>query len=124
VEIKLDAAQIQGFVEQAIMAQIGEEQRNAVIAQAVTALLTPRESILGYRKTATPLQDAFDNAVRMVAFKAAQDLIENESEARAQILKMVSTPIAEICKGEYDGLADRIGEAVGQAVTEWLRNRT
>jgi hypothetical protein len=123
MEIKLDPGSIQGIVEQAILSQLSAEQREKVLAQAVTALMTPQESSMGYRKTSTPLQEAFDTAVRQVAATEVRKIIEEDSEARQKILELVGVSIAEVCKGNYDGLPERIGEAIGGQVSQWLQDR-
>lgn len=123
LKVTIDPEQISEFVQAAILDAISTEARDAIVAKAVEALITPKESVHGFRKTATPLQDAFDMAVRGAAITIARERIDNDPEMQAAVLRMVSPVLAEIAKGTYDGLPERIGEGVGAAVTEWLRER-
>lgn len=111
MKIELGPEQVKEFVQAAIMDSISAESRDAIVAKAVESLITPRESTYGFRKNSTPLQEAFDGAVQSAARQIVQERLEVDTVMQKAILDVVSPVLAEIAKGTWDGLPERIGEA-------------
>lgn len=123
-ELKLDGEAIAPLVHKAILDSITTDQRDELVRRAIEHLLvTPPRAQYGAPQAA-PLTEAFNTAIRSVAWKVVKDQIETDPEVQARILEMVSAPIAEITRGNYDGLPEKIGEAIGEKVSEWLRDRS
>lgn len=118
VSVTIDKEAVDEFVAAAIMNQITQEQRDKVIAQAVEGLMRKTTSGYGQYDRRTVLQVAFDGAAAV----AARQIVEKEfekPEVQAAISEILSPLIMKLCEGDYDGLADRIGEGVAS----WLRER-
>jgi len=119
-DLKLDPDSLTVMVQKAIIDSITPEQRNKLVTEAIESLLqAPKRDRYG-SPTTPPLTQAFERAVETAAYKVVRDMIENDPAVQARIRELVSAPITELCEGNYDGLPEKIGEAVGQ----WLRDRT
>lgn len=122
--INLDPESLSIIVQKAILDSLTPEARDQIMVDAIANLLTiPKKEQYG-RQMDTPLQEAFKSAVHSAAVTVVRDMVQSDEAVQAKILELVSTPIAEITKGNWDGLPDRIGEAIGSTVAEWLRDRS
>ncbi len=121
LSVQLDGEALNAIVTKAILDQITAEQRKVILDQAVKALLSPKPDPYGYsRREITPVQAAFDNAVRQSAMKAAQTLVDDDVEFQGRLRNMVRDSMTKLLDSESD-LAQAVGTAVGQAVTAWAQ---
>ena len=119
----LDPDSLSTLVQKAILDSITPEARNKLVTDAIAELLAvqPKDHYgLGGK---SKLMEAFDSAIHIAARQLVTEQIKNDPQVQAQIQDLVSAPIAAICDGNYDGLPEKIGAAIGDGVAEWLRQR-
>lgn len=120
MEIKLDADAMAALASKAIFEEMGQEQRDKVMLQAVQALLIPESNRHSYHAGKTPMQVAFDNAIQQAAHKAVQERIANSPEISAKIDELLGPLVGgalEATAKNYDG---GLAQAIGSAVGTWL----
>lgn len=118
--IKIDDDIMQTVVAKAILEGIGPEQQNLLIEQAIRYLNTAPDSRgYGGPKPVSPLQDAFDSAVRIAAGDVVRELVRTE-EYGEQIRAKIAEVVSAFLEDEYQ-MTDAIGEAVGTVISEKLR---
>lgn len=117
----INSDSMQAIVSKAILEGIDAQQKDLLIEQAVKSLLVAPKSP-GYGvQTKTPLQDAFDDAVRRTARTVVDEVIETEGLAdriRALVREQVTAALAS-----DSTLAGGVGDAIGAAVRDVLRQR-
>jgi predicted NAD-dependent protein-ADP-ribosyltransferase YbiA (DUF1768 family) len=120
-EIKIESDAMQAIVSKAILEGIDENQRKAIMEQAVAALIAPRGGDTYGRNKTTPLQDAFDAAVRNVVHEVARDAITDNAELREKVRALVVEAMAgALDKGSK--LRERVADAVANSIVEsWER---
>lgn len=116
-DIKLDPSAVQDLIHGAILNAISTDARDALIESALKHLMTPQRSYAGQQ--ATPLAEAFTQAVRSAAQKVVMESVRDDERVQAKIRELVSPTIAAICDGNYDGLP----EAIGAAFASWLSDQ-
>lgn len=123
MDIKIDPEQIQGLVEKAILDSIDQSARDTIVAAAIKHLMTPEKPAYGAGPAQSPLEKAFEGAIHFAARSIVEEQIKTDPGVQKALLDLVSAPIAQICENNYDGLPEKIGAAIGDAVAEWLRAR-
>lgn len=84
------------ILTKAILEGIGAEERDAVIAQAVAYLIKPQPNLYRGSEPRTPLQDAFDNAMRIFINTVVREFIETNPEVKAQVTEHLTTLLGQI----------------------------
>lgn len=128
MEIKLDAEAVAGIASAAIFDSMSEEARDSVIQQAIQYLLTPdQDRASRMRPATTPLQDAFNDAIRQVAYKVVKEKIENDPEIQEAILTLLGPLLTAALTGEASeygtSLSDKLGIALGSWLNDMARER-
>lgn len=119
--ISLDSEALAVVASKAIFDQLPDEQREKILKQAVTFLLTPdtRNRSYGVPGT-TPLQDAFNTAIREAAFKAVREQVENDPDLNDAIRKLLGPLIDGALKGEAEHYNNTLADKLGEAIGSWL----
>jgi hypothetical protein len=119
-EIKIDDTAMKDIVAKAILDSVTDEQRDEILKAAVTNLITPPPStgMYGGRKEPSPLQNAFDIAVRSVGQEVVNEMVKGE--LRDKIREMVKAKVSEIIEDDSN-LAYGVGQSVGQAIESAMR---
>lgn len=119
MDIKLDPDSVKVLVQSAILEQMGEEKREALLKDAIGNLLVvPAKTSYG-TPTTTPLEDAFSSAVQMAARTVVMETVRNSPEVQEAINSILSPIIAEWANDNYDGLPEALGVAIG----EWIKSK-
>lgn len=119
MSIQIPEGAVRELVAQSILESISAEAREKILSDAIAGLLlTPPRSGYGTQPQ-SPLKEAFDNAVRATVNGEARRLLEESEAAQARIKAMVGEAIVDLCSDNYDGLPEKIGEAIGA----WLQDR-
>lgn len=75
---------VQDAVMAALLASLDEQQRETIIKLAISSL-NQQASGSSFGRGPTVLQQAFDQAVHRLAFKAVQEMVENDPSVRQAI---------------------------------------
>jgi predicted RNase H-like nuclease len=114
-EIKIESDAMQAIVSKAILEGIDADQKQAILEQAVAALIKPRgERGYGKPEPTTPLQDAFDMAVRRVVNEVANEVIADNSDLRDKVREMVVQAMSDTLKDPGTKLQGAVREAVAE----------
>lgn len=121
MEITFDAEAAATIASAAIFDHMTQETRDHVIKQAVQALLTPETDARGYSQNKkTPLQIAFEQAIRDAAFKAVREKIQNDPKLEAAILELLGPLLKAGIEGEAKEYGSSLANALGDALGVWL----
>lgn len=88
-------------VHKAILESLDEDTRVNIISQAITWLNTAgeRQGYYGMRdKANTPLQDAFQIAMRQATMTVVDDMIRNDEEVRTFVQNELRTMVADFSR--------------------------
>jgi hypothetical protein len=124
MDLKLDNEQLKQVVAGAILSAISNEQREALIAKAVSDLIvaTEQDTYYGSRERISPLQRAFRTACESVAVDLCkQEMAKPENIARVQ--KIVSEGIEAAISKQADAIAVNLGEVIVKALSGQLKER-
>lgn len=118
----IDTEAVEAMVVKALVDSITPEQREKVITDAIGNLLE-KKSGQRYGAQTSLFEDAMHTAIAQVARHIFVDEVKNNPEVQDQIKAMVTPTVMEIAHGNYDGLNEKIGEAIGGAIADWLRSQ-
>jgi hypothetical protein len=119
LKLQLTDDNLKAIMSEAIMTALTEEQRAVLIKGALQYLLTaPPSSGYNSRPPTTPIQDAFNEAVRKVAFKVCEEAVSADGELKRQI----DTLVADVAKRAFaedrrEKLITKMADAVTSALT-------
>lgn len=120
MDIKLDEEALATIAATAIFKEIDEDTRNTVIQQAVKYLLTPVKTSNYYSTPTTPLQDAFNSAIRQAAHKAVEERVKNDPEVEKTIKELLGPIVLGVVEGQSRNYRDGLANAIGTAIGQWL----
>lgn len=123
MEIKLDAEAAASIASAAIFDSLSQDARDSVIKTAIEFLLTPEKNRNNYGAGETPLQQAFNNAIREVAFRIVKEKIENDPQVEEAILDLLGPLLTSAMKVEGENYESKLADAIGQALGVWLSNQ-
>lgn len=126
MDIKIDSDAVASIAATAVFDALNEETREGVLKDAIKYLLTPDQSRNAFGSTKlTPLQNAFNDAIRSAAFKVVREKVENDPEVIAAINELLGPLLLTALKGEASvysfGLSEHLGNALGQWLGEQAR---
>lgn len=118
--LTIDGEAVRGIVAAAIVEKLGEDQRQALIGQAVEALLTEHKDTYGRKLADSPLVTAFNTAVVGIAREVVTDYLNTEAVASA-VRSAIETKVKEMLDEGGGWLYTTIGNAVGDRIAEIAR---
>lgn len=117
--LTIDSEAVRGIVARAVFDQIGEDQRQLVITQAVEKLLEEPKDTYGRKSGASPLAVAFNQAVVGIARDVVTDYLKQDA-VEATVRDAITTKITELLNRD-DWLYTSIGQAVGDRIEEIMK---
>ena len=99
--IQINDESIRSAVSAAILQQLNTDNRDAILQQAVTYLITPPKDIYG-RAQPTPLQVAMNEAVARVVHRVANELIEQDEALKANIRDIATSALSKLTDADWD----------------------
>lgn len=113
MDIKLDEQMMHGLVSEALLKTLDEEKRNMLIVGAIKHLLTPVEGHgYGGSKQPSPLQFAFQNAVRVTAERLTLERLSSDSELKEKINGLLTEALAQVMETNREKTVNAIAEAI------------
>lgn len=91
---------VKAATAKAVLEMVTPESRDAMIADAIKALLTPVKSPYGSREATSPLQDAFNSAVRSFAEKTIEKHVMEDPTFHSAVKQTVLAAIERAFTGE------------------------
>jgi hypothetical protein len=117
--ITIDSDAVRDIVAKGIVQALGEEQRDAVLRQAVEHLIAVPKSSYG-SPGKSPLQEAFDRAVTGAANTIVREML-NEDAVKAQVDAAIRAKVTAMLADGGGYLYETIGFAVGESVQKMIR---
>lgn len=113
-KINLDEKAITDLTSAGILAQLGAEQRDRLLKESLVFLLSKRTVGEGWNKKEypSPLQDAFDSALRNTAVGIARTLFETDEGIKEKVKSVIEDAVNKALTEKRDELVDGIAEAV------------
>lgn len=114
-DIKIDSNAMNAIVSKAILEGIDADQKQALLEQAVAALIKPRGDNYG-RNATTPLQDAFDNAVVRTCNQLADELVSSNQLLLTKVRELITEAMAQAVKEPYTKLRENVNRAIADSI--------
>lgn len=99
MKIELSEENLKSVVSEAIMNSLSLEQRNVLIQNAISYLLTPTSNSL-YDQKKSPMQEAFNNAISQVAREVVTEEMKSNSEIKLKIKELMANAIEKMFEPE------------------------
>lgn len=112
--LKLDGEALSQLASAQILAQLTAEEKKGILEQAVRFLLTPQRGNWGSGKT--PLQDAFEMAIKGTAVQVARGIIEGSPEIQERVRQMVAEAYEIALVERRDATVQLIAESITAAM--------
>lgn len=119
-EFKLDSDVMRSVVAKAIMEGITQDNRDVLIETAIESLMKPYSTTTYGNEKSTPLQDAFNKAVKKASEEVVGLLITDEFKERIKA-RAEASMAALLDSDTY--LGQKVGDAIGSAVSAWAYER-
>ncbi len=114
MDLKLNDDQLQSAVAGAIIGTLTPEVKQELLTTAVKSLLEPRKDPYNYgKKLNTPLQDAFENQVSLIAQSVVREFLNKDTDLRAKIAEMYKLAVDKVLAGDSiakQNLVDRMAD--------------
>lgn len=103
IEIKFDQTKIEAVVQAAILDQLDEAKKDAILAQAIQYLITaPAKSTYDYGRTpVSPIQAAFNQAVSTVAQRIALEMVTANATIEREIREAIGKVVIDRATSDY-----------------------
>jgi hypothetical protein len=98
----------------AILAGMNDDQKSALIGQALDRLFAPSKDDGYGRKSKSIIEEAVEDAVKRVAYDLVKDHVAKNPEIEGKIAEAIRTAVTEGCTSEkaIKALKDRVTAAV------------
>lgn len=109
MDIKLDTPQLRELLAQAVMASLDEVKRDMLIKGAIEFLVSKDTTVYNRR---SPIEDAFNYAVRDVAQKTANDMLTNDSGLQEKLRTLVNEALVRLMETNREKTVEKIADAI------------
>lgn len=113
-----DDSAMKVLVIEAMYKSIDEQKREALIKGAIETLLTAKADAYGYRKSSSPLQDAFDQAIQQVARELVIETVRAEGPIRERIKALCGEALGRLLLADDSTLATEIAGAIARSIKQ------
>jgi len=114
-QMTINDDRLQDLAASAVVAAMGPEEREALIANALKDLMTNKERGYGFNRT-SPLHDAFSRAMTARAETIAKEIIEADESITEQVTEMVREAINRVVVRDREATITKIAQAVERAL--------
>ena len=116
VQLELPPELMREATANAIVGRLTPEVKTALIEKAVQALLTPDRYAGTNAKS--PLEEAFERAVRSVVQDICREIVANDPTIRARLQAMVADVAKRFTEGKMDRVMEKFEQAFWQGLSE------
>lgn len=112
-----DSAAMKDFMSQALLRALDDATREKLIQKAIEALLTAGEPYgYGGQRRPSPLEDAFKNAVGVIAMRMAREMLEADEVVKAQIRALLNEAMERAFVTNRDTTIERVANALAEGL--------
>lgn len=115
-EIKLEISpeNLKTAVAESLLLSMSGDQKESLIKQAIIYLLTPGK---GYGSDkATPIEDAFKNAISGVAHQIAREMLADAPEVKEKISAVLADSFTYALETQREATVEKIGNSIVEAM--------
>lgn len=123
MELKLDLnqEQLRDVAAAAILKSIDDAGKAALLRQAIQHLLTPNQT--GYGPKHSPLQDAFNVALRTLAVEQVREMLSTDTEVRQQLKSILDEVASKVFQQQREQVVEAVSTAFVQALEKAAGSR-
>ena len=115
IEVNFDQDALHDLISKWVLEQMSTEQREKVLQQAITYLMTPPESSTYNRNPPSPLQDAFNASLNRVMHDVARGMVEDDPAIREAIQNLLGEALEEFLHGDEGDRKREFIKKMGEA---------
>lgn len=114
--LKLDENSLKQLAAESILAQLSDENRQDILKQAVSYLLTPKES-RGYGSSGkTPLQESFETEIGRLSMHVAAEVLGEMPEVKEKLKTMMVEAVERAFEQNRETTVGRLADALVSAM--------
>jgi hypothetical protein len=118
IDLKFDQDTMSAIVTKAILDGLGQDQRDLLIQQAVTALVTPARGGMYSSTPKTPIQEAFESAATQVCHRVAAEILTQDAAFLERVRELTREAISTAMAADSSAAEDlrrKILSAIAEA---------
>lgn len=115
--LNLDDASLRALAAEAILQGISQDQRERLIKAALESLLERKSDGYYGREQTTPIQAAFNAAMRDIARETAEDMLENDPAVKEAIRGLISDAYLQMTTERRATVVASLADALSRALT-------
>lgn len=117
MEIKVTDEQFKDMVSKAMFEQMPATQRDELVATAIRQLMTPSKNSYAYG-TLSPLQEAFNNAVRSVAIAHVEQRLKTDQSFIDQVDGLITDAVKKMAGEDREKTVQSIARAIADGLSK------
>jgi len=115
MELKFNDGALKSAISEAILSQIDEPSRNAMIQEALKHLTEVPKSSFGEKKGSSAIVNHFSRAVDNIARETISKMVESDEEIRSLVEETVRTTVTNFLKTKGDAFAETLATHVSES---------
>jgi hypothetical protein len=115
MDLNISDAQLDKLIAESIMQKLTPETREQLLVSAIDKLLRP-ESPYGGAPKASPLQQAFANAVQNIARDIAHEKLSNDERVKAQVESILADAAKLALSDGRQQLVEKIANLIRSSI--------
>jgi hypothetical protein len=115
MDLKLNPEQFEQLVSAVIVQQLAPESREEILKDAIAHLLTKQPDSPYSSRRVSPLQEAFNQAIRTIAYQVANEWLKARPEVRQQVEALVAEAYQKAVTEGRAEIVDRIAVQMSRA---------
>lgn len=119
MDIKIDTPQMRELLAQAVFASLDEVKRDVLIKSAIQHLVTQNTD--RYDRT-SPIENAFNYAVRDVAQKIAAEMLTNDSSVQEKIRALLNEAMVRLTETNREKTVEKLADAIAAGMAYRARD--
>jgi hypothetical protein len=118
MDLKIEQKDVAEFVSAALLTKLDQNARDELIKEALKTLISPPERNSYGQLQKSPLQEAFDQAVRRTTQTIAYDMIEENAEFKAKLKELITEAVEVLFTRKREDVTNKIADAIIKGMTE------
>jgi hypothetical protein len=112
LKIDIGADQMKDLVSEALLRTLDDEKRDALVKAAIAHLVAPNKTPGYYGRQASPLEDAFNQAVSWLARDIARKQLEEDAGLHAKIVGLLNEAMERLLTTNREKTVERLADAI------------
>lgn len=117
MNINIDPKDLESLVSEAILRSLDQEKRDILIKDAIQHLIAPQRNGYGQGQGSSPLQQAFREAVAVVARQECEKALAGDPEVASKIRGLITEAIARVLSSDR---REQVVSDMAMNLTSWM----